>query len=147
LRQRHHEAFRLCREVADIERDDGMARSVFGPCEIYYLVWPADDGPKRVRIRISARAFGDYCSDPFGVDIGKAAHALVRHRDLIQQLLSPSPPWFQVSAFAVLGYPTNVSNNVPSTSSDASAAAVVNQAVARGTPHSRELRQAAGTRS
>ena len=57
-----------------------------GDKSIYYLVWPADDGPKRVRIRISARAFGDYCSDPFGVDIAKAAHALVRHRDLIQQL-------------------------------------------------------------
>ena len=57
-----------------------------GDNSIYYLVWPAEDGPKRVRIRISARALGDYCSDPFGVDIGKAVHALVRHRDLIQQL-------------------------------------------------------------
>ena len=57
-----------------------------GDKSIYYLVWPADDGPKPVRIRISARAFGDYCNDPLSVDIGKAAHALVRHRDLIQQL-------------------------------------------------------------
>ena len=57
-----------------------------GDKSIYYLVWPADDGPKRVRICISTRAFGDYCGDAFGVDIGKAALALVRHRDLIQQL-------------------------------------------------------------
>jgi hypothetical protein len=39
-----------------------------GDKSINYVVWPADDGPKRVRIRISTLALGDYNGTPFGIE-------------------------------------------------------------------------------
>jgi hypothetical protein len=50
------------------------------------IVWPADDGPKLVRVRISLTALGDYDGHPPGINSGEIAAAPTRQRELIQQL-------------------------------------------------------------
>jgi hypothetical protein len=50
------------------------------------ILWPADDGPKLVRVRIGLMALGDYDAYPLGINNEEVEDALKRHRDLIQQL-------------------------------------------------------------
>lgn len=50
------------------------------------IVWPADDGPKLVRVRVGLMALGDYDGRPLGINCAEIEAALARYRDLIQQL-------------------------------------------------------------
>jgi hypothetical protein len=50
------------------------------------IIWPADDGSKFVRVRVGLMALGDYDGSPLGINNDAIEAALIRHRDLIQEL-------------------------------------------------------------
>jgi hypothetical protein len=57
-----------------------------GDHSLNFILWPADVGPKLVRVRIGLMALGDYDGHALGIHSGEVEAALTRHRDLIQQL-------------------------------------------------------------
>jgi hypothetical protein len=51
-----------------------------------FILWPADVGPKLIRVRVGLIALGGYDGLSLGIHSGEVEAALTRNRDLIQQL-------------------------------------------------------------
>jgi hypothetical protein len=51
-----------------------------------FIVWPAEDGRKLVRVRVGVTALGEYDGHPLGINNVEIKAALTRQHDLIQQL-------------------------------------------------------------